>query len=135
MIYDLDDDTRAVLAAIARGEDVDVQYIHRELHGGPQWEDTDNALYMASRHQKLRLKPRTMNINGHDVPWPMTVAPAVGTKIYAASLLDSSKTSISYEWDGDDLDKRWLKARILHLTEANARLHIKALRSFFEVKE
>jgi hypothetical protein len=110
-------------------------YIHRELDGGPQWEDTDNALYMASGYHKLRLKPRTMNINGHDVPWPITEAPAVGTRVYAASLLDGGKTSIGYEWDGSDLDKRWLEARILHLTEANARLHIKALRSFFEVKE
>jgi hypothetical protein len=130
MIYNLDDDTRAVLAAISRGEDFEC-----EVFTQGAWEKTDRPFSCVAIGLKLRFKPRTMNINGHDVPWPMTVAPAVGTKIYAASLLDSSKTSISDEWGGGDLDKRWLEARILHLTEANARLHIKALLSFFEVKE
>jgi hypothetical protein len=131
MIYDLDDDTRAVIFALLRKECVSVEYFE-----DGKWKSGNiDPFYRVFNGNKLRLKPRTMNINGHDVPWPMTVAPAVGTRVYAASVLDSGKTSISYEWDGGDLDMQWLKTRILHLTEANARLHIKAILSFFEVQE
>lgn len=81
-----------------------------------------------------RIKPKTININGYEVPEPMRIAPAASTTYWRTALFNTNWAS-RYEWANDDMDNRWLKLGICHLNKEAAELHHKALLSFTEVKE
>lgn len=76
--------------------------------------------------ENYRLKPRTININGFEVPEPLRVVPEVGVRVYKVLT-----PYIEYESyiDGDD-DRKMLKAGIIHLTREAAEKHLEALLSF-----
>jgi hypothetical protein len=132
MKYDLDEDTRAVLTAAIAGGDVEFEYATMESELWQLASSKSCALTAAAAGYKIRLKPRTMNINGHDVPWPMTTALSSGESYYLPCIIENTTKHL---WHNDNLDRQWLRAGIMHLTEPSAELHAKALRSFFEVKE
>lgn len=83
------------------------------------------------RPEHFRLKPRTITINGHEVPEPMRVAPSDGTVYY---MPDWSNPCLftSTRWASDSYDRHRLAYGICHATREAAEAHAKALLSFTE---
>lgn len=78
---------------------------------------------------EYRIKPRTININGHEVPEPMLVEPSDDENYFVPNLIEDH-TFIPFTWIGDGLDKKWLALGICHTTKEAAIAHAKALFSF-----
>ena len=96
-----------------------------------EWHDAEEELQWDPEIQ-YRRKPRTININGFEVPEPLREAPAMGSSYFYADLTSGSHVSW---WGGDDVDYMRLEAGMVHATPEAAELHSKAFRSFTEVKE
>jgi hypothetical protein len=75
-----------------------------------------------------KIKPKTININGYEVPEPIRVKPRVGDIYYTASL--TNEMIDSYFFADDTIDNRWLRQGLLHKTKEAAELHLEALLSF-----
>lgn len=75
---------------------------------------------------EYRLKPRTININGFEVPEPLRTAPAYDTPYFIIDIPDT----LSLAWSNSHDEKIWLKKGIIHLTREAAEKHIEALLSF-----
>lgn len=75
---------------------------------------------------KYRRKPRTMNINGHEFPEPLRVAPAVSTAywVYANSTL---KPTAKLFWHGDKYDLEYLSLGMCQATKEGALAQAKAI--------
>jgi hypothetical protein len=85
---------------------------------------------------EYRRKPRTININGYEVPKPLRDAPIKNSKYWIASITDADGSdsilngSLEIRWDGDSSDLLWLKNGLCHSTKEAAELHSEALLSF-----
>jgi hypothetical protein len=91
------------------------------IHNSPLW----------SELSQYRRKPRTININGIEVPEPVREPLERGTTYYMPCIQPySAKETNETEWLNDECDHCWLKAGIIHLTEEAAATHTKALLSF-----
>ena len=77
---------------------------------------------------KYRRKPRTININGFEVPEPVREPLKDDQKYWLAGI--TSGTPVAYWWCNDEADKKWLAAGLIHLTEDAAQIHIDAMLSF-----
>jgi hypothetical protein len=79
----------------------------------------------------FRVVPKTININGHEVPEPVREPPKLGQKYYVAS---TSHFHVGQrnggEWDDDSTDNEWLNMGLIHLTPEAAEAHATALLSF-----
>lgn len=80
-----------------------------------------------------RRKPRTININGFDVPEPVR-EPLEIDEVYYTFNLSTSNIAGDTVWDGRSFDLLNLKRGLIHLTKEAAELHAKALLSFTEVQ-
>ncbi len=78
---------------------------------------------------EYRRKPRTININGFEVPEPVREPLKTDTDYYYPHFGSSSLICDSVWWH-DDCDARRLKSGIIHLTKEAAAIHAKALLSF-----
>lgn len=76
-----------------------------------------------------RRKQKTININGYEVPEPVSEKPEVGTKYFTPELTIGG-TWCCHVWQDDAADKISLHSGIIHLTEEAAKLHAEALLSF-----
>ena len=76
-----------------------------------------------------RRKPRTININGHEVPEPVRGPLKDGEDYYFPDLFEA-EMSISTYWNGDNSDYRLLKHGLIHITKDAAVAHAEALLSF-----
>lgn len=74
------------------------------------------------------IKPitKTINVNGFDVPEPMSKAPECGSEYFVIDVLSDSLAS-SIEWEGDYKDNQWLSKGIIHSNESAAIAHAKAM--------
>ena len=79
---------------------------------------------------RFRLKPRTININGHEVPEPMRVAPAVEDSYYVPDINDPASPSLGFLWGDTLFDRYRLDSRLCHATREAAEAHARALLSF-----
>lgn len=79
---------------------------------------------------QYRRKPRTISINGHEVPEPLRVEPELRSTYWLTGLLGP----VAVSWDGGDSDQDRLQRGILHATREAAEAHARALLSFTEVK-
>lgn len=95
----------------------------RNLSTNPGWHKDD----------EYRRKPRTITINGREVPEPMREAPERGSVYYVVEVA-TGKMTRSDTWRGDDYDKRWLSRGLCHSTKEAAIAHAEALLSFTEAK-
>lgn len=78
-----------------------------------------------------RRKPRTMLINGYEVPEPLRVAPEEGTQVYVASIYAKEGEEVGYKWGNNKpVLAVYLARGLLHLTAEASRLHAKAMLSF-----
>lgn len=76
-----------------------------------------------------KLKPKTININGYEVPVPERIEPERGTEYFVPYLHRAAGTN-SYLWDGGSEDRKRLQNGLVHLTRAAAAQHSEALLSF-----
>ena len=76
-----------------------------------------------------RRKPRTININGFEVPEPYRGEMKYGSTYYFP-WLEGGKGFGYNTWQGDEIDGDIFKNGALHLTKEAAILHSKALLSF-----
>jgi len=75
-----------------------------------------------------KIKPRTININGYEVPEPIRVKPRLGDKFYTVYL--SAGTVECFTFDDSMTCNRWFNQGLAHKTREAAELHLKALLSF-----
>ena len=74
------------------------------------------------------VKPKTININGYEVPEPIRVRPRKGELYYIPYLTDSKVQA--FKFAESITTSRWLKEGLLHKTKEAAELHLEALLSF-----
>lgn len=79
--------------------------------------------------REYRRKPKTININGFEVPSPLRNPPNAGEEYY---VVDSVGGGVySFVWHNVCIfHEQWLKSGLIHKTKEAAELHLKALLSF-----
>lgn len=115
-----------ILIAVANGEAI--QYRSKTGWRDTTPEDVIGDLFRTAPGT-FRVKPKTTNINGYDVPEPMREAPEQGT-VYWILSLHHPNTTHPLAWHNDGEDNRYLAYGICHFTEEAAKLHAEALVSF-----
>lgn len=75
---------------------------------------------------KYRIKPRTIIVNGFEVPAPMREAPNDGVKYFFPNL-SYNDYFWSHEWENDRVDVRVLERGLCHTTKEAAIAHAKAM--------
>jgi hypothetical protein len=78
---------------------------------------------------EYRRKPRTININGFEVPEPVREPLKDGQEYYDVSI-GSADNVVKYTWRGESWDFHTMDKGIVHLTKEAAMLHAEALLSF-----
>ena len=116
-----------ILEAIAANKYVKLQ---RTYLSGVLWEDISSdcalGLILNGFGDLIRITPETIRIGDMDVPMPMQVVPAEGTKYWAVSVVSVDMTH-ACTWTSHSLDFLRLKRNICHLTLANCLIHAKAI--------
>ena len=75
---------------------------------------------------KYRRKPKTITVNGIEVPEPAREAPKMGEKFFVVTL--TSPTLVNdYLWTTHRYNTQWLSKGLVHLTEEAAIAHAKAM--------
>lgn len=121
---------REVLEALLAGETLVDLYdakITRRLDGDSIIDENfirENAIALLD----WKIKPKTININGYEVPEPIRVKPRVGDIYYIASL--TSGIVQSYFFGDNTIETRWFNQGLAHKTREAAELHLEALLSF-----
>ena len=82
---------------------------------------------------KYRRKPRTITINGREVPEPMRDVPEFGQECYIVAM-ENQPPFEWVTWDNGEFDRRWLSRGLVHSTKEAAIAHAEALLSFTEAK-
>lgn len=97
-----------------------------DLISQPRWGDD----------YEYRRKPRTININGHEVPEPVR-SPLENGTIYYISYISAPDDALAWDckWRSDKYDFNYLKKGIVHLTEEAAIKHAEALLSFTRIEK
>lgn len=95
------------------------------LRGCAWYGMTDHPIWVAVF--EYRRKPRTININGHEVPEPVRETLKRGEQYWVAD----PTSAISFQrWCDCASDRRWLADGLIHLTRKAAQTHVEALLSF-----
>jgi hypothetical protein len=81
-----------------------------------------------------RRKPRTININGIEVPEPVQEILTPGTDYFTPCFFYREGFK-RMEWSCHQIDHSLLSAGMIHLTAEAAAIHAKALRSFTQTEE
>lgn len=99
-----------------------------------RWEfkGSDNGFNGCLKHPEwhedfeYRRKPKTITVNGIEVPEPIREEPKVGEKYFLVSLTAFTLVT-SNPWANDKYDNEWLNKGLVHLTEEAAIAHAEAL--------
>lgn len=129
-----------ILRAIADGKQIQIL-----KHGHSKWEDVSgqvalslvyyNTEYAIDENKTIiRIKPKTININGIEVPEPAR-EPLKEEQQYWFVYIDASRSQGQSRWDDDPIDYTRLDMGIIHLTKEAAETHAKALLSFTKVND
>jgi hypothetical protein len=89
-----------------------------------------NSMPLFCSHYQYRRKPRTIIINGHEVPEPLRVKPEIGSVYYVACVSSGSESWVCVKWFHDEIDNTRFDAGMCHATKEAAIAHAKALLSF-----
>lgn len=110
-----------VIAAAAEGKVV--QY----LAADGNWYAGSGAFVSPNKYRVKPEAPKTIKVNGFDVPEPMRAVPACGIAYYLACPIDSEYYNYG-RWSSGDLQERyWLSRGMLHSTKEAAIAHAKAM--------
>jgi hypothetical protein len=118
---------KEILIAIANGEQVQWQSPTGEWLSIAEHvvlSEIRNPTYAPDRY---RVKPKTININGIDVPEPVREALEEGTLYW---LVADNFGDNPYRWGDYDTDGKFLTNGWIHLTKEAAETHHRALVSF-----
>lgn len=91
----------------------------------------DTTSYMSGC--SFRIAPRTILVNGVEVPAPEEDAPADGTEYFMPSLTGDDQYE-SMWWDGGAVDRQWLERGLVYLDKDSAIARAKAMLITQEVK-
>lgn len=91
---------------------------YRNLLGHPDWAVT----------RKYRRKPKTILINGHEVPEPCRTPFEIGDAYWTFTFFFAGV--IEVYWYGDNEDHNAFKNGFIHTTKEAAEKHFNALKSF-----
>mgnify|MGYP000858768798 CR=1 FL=1 len=80
--------------------------------------------FMLYRH-----RPRTININGFEVPEPLRELPDSGN-VFLTQIAAMKPVTIQLQKFNRRITEKWLELGLLHETREAAYVHMKALRSF-----
>lgn len=122
-------DFNAMYMALANGRSIQARHSSdSETDWTDQWNWTEGAMSaflnkVESSGWSFRVMPRTISINGVEVPEPLRVAPEEGTTVWLVIL----PTQSNHRWSGNANDLAWLGYGLLHATEEAARAHAEAL--------
>lgn len=94
-----------------------------DLRDHPQWNENYNYIQI----------PKTININGHEVPEPMREKPEINSKYWIPSALSEDWVDW-FSYIDNDFGNRLLDKGLCHATKEAAIAHAKALFSFTEEK-
>lgn len=111
-----------IVKAAADGEQC--QYNGRKDGSGEWFDMTKCGMFM--HEMKYRIKPRTIKVNGFDVPEPMREAPKEGVEFFVASPA-AEEFHAYFEWECEESDADWLSRGICHATKEAAIAHAKAM--------
>ena len=75
---------------------------------------------------EYRRKPKTITVNGIEVPEPIREEPKMGEEFFFVDLSVSTLT-LHFLWENDAYDRDWLKKGLIHSTKEAAIAHAKAL--------
>ncbi len=93
---------------------------------GGEWQ-TPIVGFVFQPEIKYRLKPRFIDINGHQVTEPVREPLEDDQEYWIADI----RYAVSvFNWENNDADNRWLERGIIHLTKEAAEAHSAALLSF-----
>lgn len=81
---------------------------------------------------QYRRKPKTININGHEVPEPLRVRPKDDDLVYTVMIDRASDIVYHTKWADIEAHRAWFARGLVHATEDGAYAHAKALLSFTE---
>lgn len=102
-------------------------------------EDNHLSLFGFNDYNKLfiefgawEIKPKTININGFEVPEPIRECPPSTRNVYVVDFSYPGNIK-EYYIDDDNFDVYWYSNGLVHLTKENALLHANALLSFFKL--
>jgi hypothetical protein len=109
-----------LVKAQANGEVIQ-QYV--ESHG---WIDCTEPTAFVNGC-KYRTKPKTILVNGFEVPEPMRVAPESGRRHYHIPAIDDELFYLSFAWRGTTGEEMWLSRGLCHSTKEAAIAHAKAM--------
>lgn len=113
-----------ILIAYAKGKEIQGRLL------GRKWKTVASPLALVDDSSwELRVKPETININGHEVPAPV-LEPLEKGQVYWLVRCCSTVGSESQTWNGDPHDFLWLKNGLIHLHHKAADAHTEALLSF-----
>ncbi|WP_418132369.1 hypothetical protein [Morganella morganii] len=119
----------AKAAEIAKTDQYWQRHFEEKFHSTDKWNPMSDVFFQT--HREYRLKPRFIDINGHQVPEPVQEPLEYGTD-YCVVVLDG----IDYQrWCDDEDDENLLKQGLIHLTKEAAEAHIAALLSFTQITE
>ena len=90
---------------------------YQSLHNHPEW----------VVNNEYRRKPKTIWINGYEVPEPHRVPLKEGEEYWVISL---ARGTAILRWCDDDVDTSYLENGFVHLTEEAAEKHFEAIKSF-----
>lgn len=77
--------------------------------------------------EDYRIKPKTITVNGIEVPEPIRKEPTKGDTLYFIPVLSSPSFYAQVYWNGDETDHHRLKHGLLHHTKEAAIAHAKAM--------
>jgi len=93
---------------------------------------TDSEFYLSGNVDSIclldwKVKPRTININGYEVPEPLSNL-VIAERYYLPYLPDGN--IYEFTFDNSINRNRWVTLGLVHKTREAAELHLKALLSF-----
>ncbi len=104
---------------------------------GGQWRPCGGVFVEGSEY---RIEPRTILVNGFEVPEPMRVAPKSAAGVYTVTLFshggDAAKDMLASKtyWCDSGNQRWWLERGICHLTKEAAIAHAKAMLGIKQTK-
>lgn len=101
---------------------------HFQVMADGEWRHL-NSDFEFRPDKKYRLIPKTININGHQVPEPVREPLEYGTWFYVPST-DCVEMVAKIKWTGDEYCEHYLRSGIIHTNSAAAICHTVALLSF-----
>lgn len=120
---------REYMRLVEAGEKEPWKHFEIKPLGALEWIDFKAGHWFFNEFWEYRLKQKTININGFEVPEPER-EPLKCDELYFLPSLASSFAWDFFTWNNTSFDNKLLKLGLIHKTKEAAIAHTKALLSF-----